>query len=113
MKLLSLGTVIKINDCKACIIGYSSTERESKTICGYILVSYPIGFTNIDKAIFIPFDAKFDILAEGYSTEVSNRMINLIFNGTDAVKDVSQEKLIRFNQKYKEFILSKREESKR
>lgn len=112
MKLLSLGTVIKINDCKACIIGYSTTERDSKTISGYILVPYPIGFTNIDKAVFIPFDTKFDVLAEGYSTEISNRMLNLIFNGIDAVKDVPIEKLIQFNQKYKEFILSKREESK-
>ena len=111
VKLLPLGTVIKIKNCKACIIGYSTTMRESKTICGYFLVSYPIGFTNIDKAVFVPADEQFEVLAEGYSTMISSKVLDMIADGIESLKDVSREDLIRFNQRYKEIMLSKREDS--
>lgn len=109
MKLLPLGTVIEINNCKACVIGYTSIEKESKTVCGYFVVSYPVGFTNIDKVVFIPCSSEFTVLVEGYKTLPSERVLDIIVNGIEVVKDISQEKLIRFNQMYRKINLSKEE----
>lgn len=102
MKLLPLGTVIEINNCKACVIGYTSVEKELTTICGYFVVPYPVGFVNIDKVVFVPRDSKINVLAQGYKTIPSERAIDAIANSLDAVSGVSQEKLMHFNQMLKE-----------
>ena len=66
MKLLSLGTIIKVNEIKVCIIGYTSVEKEGTSVMGYLVVPYPLGFVNIDNVFFIPIHMDFEIVAEGY-----------------------------------------------
>ena len=56
MSLLPLGSVIKIKNYKFCVIGYSSVDREQLVETGYLAVSYPLGFTSINKTVFIPKD---------------------------------------------------------
>ena len=109
MKLLPLGTVIEINNCKACVIGYTSVEKESTMICGYFVVPYPVGFANIDKVVFVPRDSEIDVLAQGYMTIPSERAIDAIAESLNIVSGVSQDKLMNFNQMLKESDLSKRE----
>ena len=71
MKLLPLGTVIRVNEHNVCIIGYGSGKNEKITASGYLVVSYPLGFTNAEKIFFIPHDYDFTIISEGYKTELS------------------------------------------
>lgn len=66
MKLLPLGTIIKVNEIKVCIIGYTSVQKEEASVVGYFVVPYPLGFVNIDKVLFIPAGMDFEIIAEGY-----------------------------------------------
>ena len=100
MKLLPLGTVMKVNNHKVCIIGYSSVEKES-TKAGYLVVSYPVGFTHIDKVFFIPQDLECTVLAEGYKTGASEKVLDTISKSLEAVKDVPTEELLKFRDIYK------------
>ena len=81
MKLLPLGSVLRIKDKKVCIIGYTSVEEEATSIMGYVVVSYPLGFINIDKTFFIPLNLEYEILAEGYITKPYEKLLDTIGKG--------------------------------
>lgn len=102
MQLLPLGTVIQINNKKAFIIGYSSVEKDQVKLTGYFVVSYPLGFTNIDKVMFIPHDLNFSILAEGYKTKASEILLNTVSKSIEMAEKVSYDDLTKFNQFFKE-----------
>ncbi len=104
MNLLPLGTVIKIEKFKALIIGYSSVEKENESISGYLVASYPLGFTNINKVVFLPYDFEFEVLAEGYKTKTSDKVLNMLSKCLDITKDVSYEDLDKFNNEYKKIL---------
>ena len=96
MSLLPLGSVIKIKNYKFCVIGYSSVDREQLVETGYLAVSYPLGFTSINKTVFIPKDANFDILSEGYKTEKSASVLDVIWKSIQIVDSVPNDKLLKF-----------------
>lgn len=109
MELLPLGTVIQVNNNKAFIIGYSSVEREQVITHGYFVASYPLGFTSVDKMVFIPHDFKFKVLAEGYKTRASEHVLKTLSKSLEMVKTVSYDDLAKFNQLYKESVSSIKE----
>ena len=109
MKLLPLGTIIKVNNHKTCIIGYASVEKELASIGGYFVVSYPLGFTNIDKVFFVPHNLEFDVLAEGYKTRPSEQVLDTLSKGLEMVEEVPVEDLLKFNQAYREIAMSQKE----
>lgn len=109
MKLWSLGTVLKVNRHKVCIIGYTSTGSELASVAGYLVVSYPLGFINIDKVFFVPAHAEYEILAEGYKTNVSERILETLQKGFEIIKSTPDEKLVKFNEEYKKIISQSKE----
>lgn len=104
MKLLPLGTVIKTNNNKAIVIGYASNEKDGNETYGYFAVSYPIGFTNTDKVAYIPHDSEFEIVAEGYKTDASEKVLELVAKSLEMMKSVPLEKIEDFNRLYKDAI---------
>lgn len=109
MNLLPLGTVIQIRDRKALIIGYSSVTKENTSVTGYFIVSYPLGFTNIDKVVFIPHDTSFNVLAEGYSSPASERLLHTLSRTLEAAASISDEDLKKLNAALKNSISAKKE----
>ena len=107
MELLPLGSIIKVNNYKLCIIGYASSDNESSSEYGYFVVSYPFGFTNIEKTIFIPHSMEFELIAEGYKTDESETVLKMLYNGLEALRDIPQEKTAVFNDAYKKINASK------
>ena len=112
MKLLPLGTVIKANDHKVCIVGYTSVEKDANTTCGYFVVPYPLGFVNIDKVFFIPHYQEVEVLAEGYKTEPSERILDTLSRSFEMIEKVSLEDLEKFNETLKN-VVSKKEEAEK
>lgn len=108
MELLPLGSIIVVNYHKLCIIGYATVENESSHI-GYVVVSYPLGFTNIKKAFFVPRDHKYEVLAEGYKTKASEAALNTIGKSLEWAKQVPIESLFEVSKMYQQHLASKKE----
>ena len=109
MKLLPLGTVIIVNNHKVCIIGYSTIEKESITSNGYLVVSYPVGFTKIEKTFFIPCDAEFEIIAEGYKTIPSEKILETLGKGFKLAEKFSLAEMEALYDVLEKRILSRKE----
>lgn len=95
MDLLPLGTVIQIENNKVFIIGYSSAVRGGTESIGYFVVSYPLGFTSIEKVTFIPHNYKYCVVAEGYKTKSSEKLFDVLSKSFDllqhnSVKDIAE-----------------------
>lgn len=97
MELLPLGTVIEVNNYKLCIIGYTSVEKENKSVVGYFVVSYPIGFTNIDKVFFIPHSNKIKVISLGYKTSSYDGLLRVLGKSFDMAQSISIKELSKMN----------------
>ena len=109
MDLLPLGSVIKINNHKAFIIGYSSDDRGEVSRYGYFIVSYPIGFTSVDKVVFIPHDSVFTVLSEGYKTKGSEQLLKVLSESLIKVQSASVDDVLQLNQHLKDLSFKERE----
>ena len=109
MRLLPLGTIMKVNEIKVCIIGYSSVETDETSVLGYFVVPYPLGFININKVFFIPQNKKCEILAEGYKMKSSEQILDMISKSFEIVEKLPYEELVKFNDTYKKMVLSQKE----
>lgn len=97
MNLLPLGSIIEVNSHKVCIIGYTSDDKAAVSTAGYIVVSYPVGFTNIDKAFFIPHNTPMEVIAQGYQSEASALVLDILAKGFEAAKDLSRDDLLKIS----------------
>lgn len=110
MKLLPLGTIIKVNNHKVCIIGYGSDDTEEKSLCGYLVVLYPVGFTSIEKVFFVPHYTDFEVVVEGYKTGISAKVLDTFAKSFDMIEKIPDEELLKISVALKK-IAAKREEN--
>lgn len=110
MKLLPIGSIIKIKEHKLCIIGYTSMTREDKTQCGYYAVPYPIGYINVEKTLFIPTSMSAEVLAYGYRTEASEKAVELLEIYFNAADTIGPDKVPFVINAYKKAIDNQRKE---
>lgn len=111
MKLLPLGSVITVKDRKVSIIGYASVDKDDISTAGYFVVPYPIGFTNIEKVFFIPHNTEFEVVAEGYKTDPSSQVLDMLAKSFEMVKKVPYDDLLRINEAFRKVSLKRKEES--
>ena len=109
MNFLPLGSIIKVNGHKVCIIGYGAVDKDKTSVGGYFVVSYPLGFIGIDKTFFIPHNEEFEVLAEGYKTESSEKVLEVLAKSFQMVADVPTEEVMKISEALKE--LKKKEAS--
>ena len=91
MKLLPLGTVLEVKTRKVSVIGFGSVDKESGSTAGYFVVPYPLGFVSAEKVFFIPHDEAFKVLSEGYKTDVSEQVLDLLARSFEAAEALSPE----------------------
>lgn len=101
MKLLPLGSVITVKSRKISIIGYGSVDKDETSTSGYFVVPYPIGFTNIDKVFFIPHDTKFEVVSEGYKTEPSEQVLDMLAKGFEMAEKIPYYDLLKINEVFR------------
>ncbi|WP_195451404.1 DUF4176 domain-containing protein [Anaeromassilibacillus sp. 1001302B_160321_C8] len=109
MKLLPLGSIIKVNNHKVCVIGYGSADKEEKSVCGYFVAVYPVGFTSIDKVLFLPHYADFEVVAEGYKTVPSEKILDTLAKSFEMVEKVPDEELLKIDAALKKIAAKKKE----
>lgn len=109
MKLLPLGSIIKVNNRKLCIIGYGSADKEEQSVCGYFVVMYPVGFTNIEKVLFVPHYTEFEVAAEGYKTVPSEKILDTLAKSFEMVEKVPDEELLKIDAALKKIASKKKE----
>ena len=108
MTVLSIGSIIKVNNYKLCIVGYTTAENSIEEKSGYLVVSYPVGFTKLEKVFFIPFESEFDVIAEGYKTKDTEKFMEVMADGLKLVEKIPYETLEKLQKVVKD-ALSKRE----
>ena len=109
MKLLPLGSVIKVHDQKAFIIGYNSAEKEGATALGYFIAVYPIGFTSLEKTWFIPHDYEFEVISEGYTNEAFEKVVTNMTKTFETLMNVPTEDLLKVRDALKQAAEKKKE----
>lgn len=109
MKLLPIGTVIRLNNHKVCIIGYGSANKKEKSVCGYFVVLYPVGFTNIEKVLFVPHYAKFEIIAAGYNTAPSEKILDTLANSLKILEKVPNQEILKIHTAFEKISVRKKE----
>ena len=109
MKLLPLGSIIKVNNHNVCIIGYGSVDKDSVSTSGHFVVLYPIGFTSIDKTFFVPHNEEFELISEGYKTAPSEKVLETLSKSLEMVENVSYEELLKINKAFKKAVQKKKE----
>lgn len=77
-RLLTIGTIVEKENYKFCVIGYGDIEEDEKIICGYYVVSYPLGYLDLERTFFIPKDTEMKVIAMGYRTEASDNYLELM-----------------------------------
>ena len=112
MKLLPIGSIIRIKEQKLCIIGYTSISKEDKTHCGYYAVPYPIGYINVEKTLFVPLAVNVEVLAYGYQTEASEKSIGLLGTYFSAADTIGPDKIPLVIDVYKKAVDKVRKEEK-
>lgn len=70
-KTLPLGTVIRINDAKAIIVGYDFDESDNKLSREYVVLPYPKGYSNPNDLKIVSGD-DFEVIQRGYENEYSH-----------------------------------------
>lgn len=111
MKLLPIGSIVKIKEYKLCVIGYTSMTKEDKTQCGYYAVPYPIGYINVEKTLFIPLSVDAEVLAYGYQTEASEKAVGLLGIYFDAADTIGPNKISLVIDAYKKAVDKIRKEA--
>lgn len=69
MKVLPIGSVIQVENTKGLIVSHFKKAQNEKVVYYYLVVPYPKGFVGEEKMIAVPFDAKKEVLFEGYMSE--------------------------------------------
>lgn len=109
MELLSIGTILEVNNRKLCIMGYTGSDEGQ---FGYCTVPYPIGYLNLEKTFFIPLDLPVSVLASGYETEDSRKLLTVLSNFIQLSQKVPAEQLPQVMAKYKAAVNALRKEGK-
>lgn len=73
------------------VVGYTSAKSQKETVYGYYTVPYPIGYIDINKTFFIPMTAEFSIIAMGYKTKDSVKLLDLLGKYYEMSKYASME----------------------
>lgn len=109
MHLLPLGSIIEVDHYRQCVIGYATVDREQDTVTGYLTVSYPLGFTSVEKTVFIPQNMSFNLISKGYSTAVSHKLLETLSKGIKILETASYDEIVKLNQVLKKLNTGEKE----
>lgn len=101
-----VGTILRVNDHKVCVIGYASDKKDETETAGYLTVLYPLGFTGVDKVFFLPADRQYTVVACGYETKASEQILETVRKGFETVKHIPRKDLVRLTEALKETLSS-------
>ena len=72
MKILPIGSIIKVDNIKLMVSGHFSKEEGDKNQYYYVCLPYPIGYVNKEKIVTVKVETEVEVLHEGYQTERGN-----------------------------------------
>lgn len=107
MTVLAIGSIIKVNNYKLFVIGYTTAENGTYEKSGYLVVPYPTGFSSFEKMFFIPFDAEYSVVAEGYKTNDTENLINVIAKSMINAEKIPYDDLVKLQDIYKNALRKK------
>lgn len=67
--MYAVGSIIAIQDNKFMVCGYRPIEQDGAVGMGYLLLPYPLGFTNIESFSLVSADTDYPTVFEGFRNE--------------------------------------------
>lgn len=92
MELFPIGTIIKMQEKKFCIIGYSCAKKEEKTQGGYFIVPYPLGYIDAEKSFFVSAASPVEVISYGYQSKTSKELVKLLGIYYGVAQEIGEEK---------------------
>lgn len=68
-RLASIGSVVRVGDRRYVVAGHRMTRSGFDVGMGYVLVPYPLGFTDANSISLVPVDAVHQIVTEGFANK--------------------------------------------
>ena len=103
IKLLPIGTVVEVNQTPLLVIGYTVGDIKTGAVIGYRAFPYPTGLIAMEKILFIPWNADFCVLAEGWQDDFSQEMLASFTKHLERVHNAPDQKAI-FLEQYKKIL---------
>lgn len=76
-KTYSVGSIVRVGEIKACIVGITFDEQDSNLIKSYMIVPYPTGYTGSESCRLVRAE-EIELISEGYYSDMSNAFIHYI-----------------------------------
>lgn len=99
-----MGSVINRNNISFMTVGFASIKKEKELVCGYYVVPYPVGFISIQKVFFLPVNAQYSVLAQGYVNDASAPILELLGQYFEKSKYLRPEDYPKILEKIKQTI---------
>ncbi len=98
--ILPIGSTISMSNTLFCIVGYADKEKNGKTVCGYTVVPYPLGYLNAEKVFFVPVDKVEKIISKGYENPSFEIYFQLVAKTFEYAEKISTSDLNNLIKKY-------------
>ena len=110
MKVLPIGSIVKIGNNKALIVGHHQSEKDGYYVYNYILAKYPYGHSKKGALKCVPLEGIDEVLFEGYQDEKSTAYTAILEKLADNYKKVDVKTIAFFGQVLANYMKEEMEE---
>lgn len=90
---LPVGSIIKIRDVVAVVIGYDTQNIDGVLYDGYSIVKHPIGYIGSESVAFLSTNAEFNVIHIGFSTDEYTDYLQAQKNLFEVLQPLGEEKM--------------------
>jgi len=108
MKILPIGSVVKVDEAKYVIAGYHRGEKDNHFKYVYIGANFPNGFENQNSLKLFGFDEVQEVLSEGYLSESGKTYTERLERASENAKEITLDELKAFFTVYQKYVKDKK-----
>lgn len=94
-KTLPIGSIIRVADKEAMIAGYTFLEKDGHMANHYLIVPFPVGFTDEDSYRTLDAD-RVQLISEGYASEASGMITKFIDDMMSVSDQIPYAEMMRY-----------------
>ena len=95
LQILPIGSVVKVQNYKLCLLGARMVEWEGKYVLAYSAVKHPRGFAGKESMGLIPASAIEEVLYHGYEEQNGKKYREDLERLFSSMKDQSKEEILK------------------
>ena len=96
MKIVPIGSVVRIAGRQFIVTGYQPIEDHSAVALAYVLLPYPMGFIRRDNFLLCPARSVEEVVSAGYMDERGERYLKNLEAFAESGKEADYEEFVQF-----------------